>query len=274
MAKCTIGPFGALSGKIGNMVFYMLNGQLICRLVGKQGKPSKKQLSNRQAMTITMELLKPLKEFINVSFRLEAEGTLKNPHNLATSYNKKQALTGEYLNIKVDYNKVTLSSGSLEMAKDLKISKGEDGLILSWDTSISNNASSDDILMVAISHPTKKQASTSLNAAKRADGTCFIPLESWKMTAQMEVYVCFKSSNEKLISDSAYAGNLNGAAESEAEKAKYKDTKARFDLVAANYEQKKMDYAEGLIKAKPFRHLEKEYQVLKEKLAHLPGKAS
>ncbi|MCX2452482.1 DUF6266 family protein [Pedobacter sp. PLR] len=278
MAKCTVGPFGAPSGKIGNTVFYMLNGQLICRLIGKPGKPSTKQLGNRQAMSVTMEVLKPMKDFINVSFKLEAEGTLKNPHNLATSYNKKQALTGEYPNIKVDYNKVILSRGTLEKPVDLQISKGTDGLNLSWDSGILNNAGEDDILMVVISHPTKKQASTFLNAAKRADGSCFIPLyEGWKMTAQMEVYVCFKSSNEKLISDSAHAGNLNGAPESESETAdtaKYNVIKARFDQVAADYEQKRMDFAEGVIETKAFRHREKEYRVLKEKLEHLPGKPS
>ncbi|WP_157262405.1 DUF6266 family protein [Pedobacter sp. PACM 27299] len=80
-------------------------------------------------MSVTKGLLKPMADFINVSFKLEAEGTVKNPHNLATSYNKKHALTGQYPDIKVDYSKVILSKGSLEMAQDLKLSKGRKGLI-------------------------------------------------------------------------------------------------------------------------------------------------
>ncbi|MCX2453696.1 DUF6266 family protein [Pedobacter sp. PLR] len=278
MATCKVGPFGHPTGKIGNVVFYMSRGQLICRSAGKPGKPSLKQKANRQEMSVTMELLKPMKDFINVSFKQESEGTLKNPHNLATSYNKKQALTGEYPNIKVDYAKVILSQGTLEMAADLKVSKSTDGLNLSWDSGIVENGAIDDILMVLVSHPTKKCASTYLNAAKRADGSCFLPLDKeWMMGAQMEVYVCFKSSNEKLISDSAYAGNLNGAPDSPleiAEKAKYFAIKARFDQVAVDYEKKRMDYAEGVIATKAFRYLEREYQVLKDKLVHLPGKPS
>ncbi|MCX2450169.1 DUF6266 family protein [Pedobacter sp. PLR] len=276
MAVCKVGPFGHPTGKIGDVVFYMSRGQLICRTAGKPGKPSLKQKANREEMSVTMELLKPMKDFINVSFKRESEGTLKNPHNLATSYNKKQALTGDYPNIKVDYAKVILSKGALEMAADLKVSKGTDGLNLSWASGIEENGAEDDMLMVLVSHPTKKQASTFLNAAKRADGRCFLPLDKeWMMSAQMEVYVCFKSSNEKLISDSAYAGNLNGAPDGPleiAEKAKYSIVKARFDQVAADYEKKKMDYAEGVIATKAFRYLEKEYQVLKDKLKHLPGK--
>lgn len=276
MAICYAGPYGHPSGKIGKLVFYTLNGQPVCRLIGRAGKPSINQLGNRQAMSVTMDLLKPMAEFINVSFKLEAEGTVKNPHNLATSYNKKYALTGQYPNIKVDYSQVVLSKGSLEMARDLKLSKAEKGINLSWDTGvITDDGRDNDILMVMLSHPDRKQASSYLNAGRRADGSCFIPLHSeGMMQEQMEVYVCFKSANGKLISDSAYAGNLNGVAESPTEKAEklhYMTVKARFERVESDYHQKNIACAEGRINSKAFRHMEKEYQVLKKQLEHLPG---
>ncbi|ALL06389.1 hypothetical protein AQ505_13305 [Pedobacter sp. PACM 27299] len=218
MAICYAGPHGHPSGKIGKLFFYTLNGQPVCRLIGRPGKPSINQLGNRQAMSVTMSLFKPMADFINVSFKLEAEGTVKNPHNLATSYNKKYALTGQYPNIKVDYSKVILSKGSLEMAEDLKLSKGEEGINLSWNTAGFENGRYDDILMVMVSHPDREHASSFLNAAKREDGSCFIPVHSeWMRNGQMEVYVCFKSASGQLISDSAYAGNLNGLAESQKE---------------------------------------------------------
>lgn len=275
MAICNSGPYGHPSGKIGKLVFYTLNGQGICRLVGRAGKPSINQLGNRQGMAVTMDLLRPMADFIKVSFKLEAEGTTKNPHNLATSYNKKRALTGEYPNIKVDYTKVILSNGHLEMANDLKISKAEEGINLSWNKSSTKNGFYDDILMVMISHPDKKQASTYLNAAKRGDGSCFIPLNGWKLTSQMEVYICFKSVNGTLISDSAYVGNLNGAVESalgKVEKEHYQTVKARYEQVAEDYHARLMEFGEEKAESKAFRHLEKEYTVLKKKLEHLPGK--
>lgn len=278
MALCKIGPLGFPSGKIGNMVFYMLKGQAVCRSKGKAGKPSLKQKANREAMKVTMELLTPMKDFIKVSFKQEAEGSVKNAHNLATSYNKKQALTGEYPNIKVDYSKVILSNGTLEMAADLKISKGQDGLNLSWDAGVRGNGAVDDLLLVVLSHPTRKRASSFLNAARRGDGKCFIPLfEEWMIAEQMEVYVCLKSANEQLISDSTYVGNLNGVSESSSEKAdkeRYEAVKARFDLISGDYEQKRMGYTEGVLEPKAFRCLAREYHVLKDKLINLPGKPS
>ena len=93
----------------------------------------------------------------------------------------------------------------------------------------------------------------------------------------MEVYVCFKSANGQLISDSAYVGNLNGLAEShkeQAEKKHYSLLKTRFDQFEANYHQKIIAHEEGRIGDKAFRHIEKEYHVLKKKLDILPGKPS
>lgn len=274
MAICAAGVHGHPSGKIGKLVFYTLNGQPVCRLIGRAGKPTLNQMANRQGMSVTMDLLRPMADFIKVSFQLEAEGTTKNPHNLATSYNKKQALTGVYPNIQVDYTKVILSKGRLEMAKESRISKGEEGINLSWDAGIAENGAEDDILMVMVSHPAEKKASMLLNAAKRKDGSCFIPLSESKMNSQMEVYICFKSANGTLISDSAYVGNLNGLEETETErieKKNYNTVKARYEQIAADYHHRITDHVEGKIATKAFRHLEKEYMVLKKKLEHLPG---
>ncbi|MBC8987589.1 hypothetical protein H9X96_17605 [Pedobacter sp. N36a] len=188
MALCYAGPYGHPSGRIEKLVFYTLNGQPVCRLIGKAGKPSINQMANLQAMSVTMALLKPMSEFINVSFKLEAEGTVKNPHNLATFYNKKLALTGQYPNIKVDYSKVVLSKGKLEMTKNLELSKEEGGINLSWDTSLTTQEGRyDEIMMVMVSHPDYELASSFLNASRRADGSCFIPLQSeWLINGQME----------------------------------------------------------------------------------------
>nr|WP_222943881.1 DUF6266 family protein [Pedobacter sp. N36a] len=159
------------------------------------------------------------------------------------------ALTGEYPNIWVDYAKVILSKGQLESASGLKISKGENDLHLSWDSSIVETAENDNLSMVMISHPGRKRATSYLNAARRAEGSCFLPLnQEWKINEQMEIYVCFKSANGALISDSSYVGNLNGfpkSKEAEAEEANYHQLEARYELVARDYGKKRPDFAEG-----------------------------
>lgn len=158
MALSPHGPHGPLIGKVGNLVSYILNGQVVTRMVGrKRTKHSKSQLANYQSMAVTMRLLRNMTDFINSSFEIEAKGTVKNQHNLATSYNKKQALKGEYPNISVDYSKVVLSYGKLEIAQNLKMEKTNTGLQISWDT---QGGQPNDMVMILIHQPVDEQSLT------------------------------------------------------------------------------------------------------------------
>ncbi|SHG35167.1 DUF6266 family protein [Pedobacter caeni] len=272
MAKAANGPLGTLNGKLHNLVFYVLNGQHVCRTIGDPGKPSINQLANRQEMSVTMRLVKSIREFISVSFDLEAQGTVKNAHNLATSYIKKKALKGQYPNLSVDYSKVELSHGTLEGATDLKLEKTDKGVQVSWNT----EGRYDDMVMILLCHPLRRKATSLINASRRDAGTCFIELHhDGFLDEPIEAYICFRSADGKEISDSAYLGNLNGEAETEeriSQKKKYAEVKKRFDIVEADYLQQMKGNRGNPVDSKAFRTLEKEYQVLKNKLEHLPGK--
>jgi hypothetical protein len=276
MAILSKSAFGCPNGKIGNMVYYMLKGQPVCRLIGEQGEPSIKQLANYQAMKVTMVLIKQMKEFITNSFELEARGTVKNAHNLAVSYNKKQALQGEYPNISVDYSKVVLSYGQLPGARDFSISKTETGLILNWNPeSYANGHDGDDILMIQLYYPLIKKGRSLLNASRRDSGQVFIPIEESMIQQPVEVYACFKSADGKQISNSIYLGNINGTVKSAEELAaqeRYITLKTRFDQVATKYlaQKTEIEFARK-DEDKAFRNLKVEYLSLKEQLAHLPG---
>ncbi|NQX41256.1 hypothetical protein SAMN05421820_107207 [Pedobacter steynii] len=280
MAISKNGPYGHPNGKIGKLVHYMLKGQPVTRMVGRRTKSSQKQLVNCQAMAVTMGFSRPesVLKFINIGFELEARGTVKNPHNLATSYNKKFALKGEYPNLKIDYSKAMVSQGSLAAPRDTKLVKTAAGLELSWDSSpLETGNHEDDIAMILLCYPGLEDASSYLNAAKREDGKHFVKLNESLSDQPIEVYMCFKSADGKEISNSVYFGNLNGEAETAEErhqKKKYEALKTRFDQVAASY----LAYIElsgnAIVVTKAFRNLETEYLALKSKLDNLPGKPS
>ncbi|ALL05482.1 hypothetical protein AQ505_08250 [Pedobacter sp. PACM 27299] len=275
MAIASNGPQGHLNGKVGNLVFYMLNGQPVVRLIGKKGKPSTLQLANYQAMALTTKLLSTMGSFIKLGYGLQARGTVHNAHNLATSYHKKQALKGEYPNIQVDYSKVMPSQGAMPETKDLKIMKVENGLEISWDPQQEEELAGNDSVMMMICFPEIERGRQYLNIARRSEGKCFIPLSDKELTQQIEPYISFISADGAMVSDSVYLGNLNGISENaEEKKAKqqYQQVKTRFDQVASSYlSQLKENY--GMPQdTKAFKYLEKEYKVLKNKLEHLPGK--
>lgn len=274
MALLPYGPYGPLIGKVGKLVSYILNGQVVTRTIGhKRTRHSHKQLANYQAMAVTMDLLGPMTPFINSSFEIEARGTVKNQHNLATSYNKKQALKGEYPNIRVDYSKVVLSYGDLAVAENLKMAKTEAGVQISWDV---NGGRAEDIVMVMVYHPGKGLYRGSINACRRDAGSYFVSVvEKEDLEQQMEVYACFKSADGKKISNSVYLGNFNGEAdgpEEQEKQEKYLLVKKRFDQVSAEYFRLQTLEKGMNTRTKAFRNLEKEYQVLQQKLQHMPGK--
>lgn len=276
MAIASNGPHGHFNGKVGNLVFYMLNGVPVVRTIGHVGKPSKAQLANHSAMSVTSKLLKPMKNFIKYGYGLQAKGTPQNAHNLATSYHKKHALTGEYPNIKVDYSKVVLSRGELSLSDDLKIVKTAEGLEISWNPSHGNDGKNyDDSAMIMLSYPESRAGKDYLNIARRSEGKCFIPVGERLINQQIEAYIAFRSSDGERISDSAYLGNINGEKESQDEKnnkTNYQVFKARYDHVANAYHGHVATNDVDYLNSKAFRHLKKEYLVLKEKLDKLPGK--
>lgn len=277
MAFLTPGPLGRPSGKIGNMVYYTLNGKVVSRMIGKQDQPAtKSQLANRQAMRVTMNLLRPMQRFIKLGFEHKAKGTAWNAFNIATSYNKTNALKGAYPYISVDYSKVILSAGSLPLAKDIQLSKTTGGLLLTWNPEHHYQGDQyDDLVMVALYSPCSKNAKIYLNAGKRREGRCFIPVIDKILNEPLESYICFKSAYGGSISDSLYLGNLNGEDETEEQKEinrQHKLLRSRFAQVQADYLRHEALFAETGVKNKAMRHTKKEYQVLKAQVEKLPQK--
>ena len=276
MAIAANGPHGHFTGKIGNLVFYMLNGQPVVRLIGKKGKSSKLQLANYQAMAVTMKLLSRMGSFIKLGYGLQAKGTVYNAHNLATSYHKKHALKGEYPNISVDYSKVKLSQGEMPETKNLTIKKVVAGLEISWDAAYDEVLQHNDSVMVMICCPETGKDREYLNIARRSEGKCFIPMQEEALNQQIEPYVSFISADGERVSDSVYLGNLNGEGHTTAEKLeqkKYQQVKERFDQVSGSYLTQLKENHNTPTGNKAFKVLEKEYKVLKERLDHLPGKS-
>jgi len=74
------------TGKTGRTVVYLLNGKLVQREIGFSTKPpTLLQLASQQITTVSSQFLSPVKEFINLGFKLQAEKSDKSPNNLGTN---------------------------------------------------------------------------------------------------------------------------------------------------------------------------------------------
>src|SRR5688572_11454417 len=117
MGKLDNGAYGHVSGKIGNLVSYTLNGTNVIRKIGRSTKPpTNAQRAVQQKLKTVHKFQKPIFEFNKEGLSLAAKDTKKYPHNMALSYNIQNAMTGEYPNLSGDYSKAIVSMGTLSPA--------------------------------------------------------------------------------------------------------------------------------------------------------------
>jgi len=210
MGKLTEGILGPISGKAGSTVSYVLNGQNVIRsLSNKVIHLSAKQLANCQRMAVTNAFLRHIQTFLKMGFGPTAFGTTKNFHNLAVSYNKKNALTGSYPNITMDYAKARVSEGIALEAQNPTVERVAEGLKFSWenDPHLSVPEAIDQVMMMAY-FPDEQTATFEVSGAKRMAGHDTLFIHPSRRNKPMETYISFISNDRITVANSTYLGRI------------------------------------------------------------------
>ncbi|MGK6352745.1 DUF6266 family protein [Parapedobacter sp. DT-150] len=206
MAILKNGPNGGFSGKVGSVVGYQWRGKDVIR--GLPRFPSKPrtpaQLANQQKMTLAQEFLKSAIHFIRFGFKHEAEQRVMSAFNVAMSYNKKQAITGEYPDLVFDYSKAVVSMGGVPPVKDGTARWVADGLELRWTNDAGGNASRLDSLNVLLFFPEHETCEAHYNGAARNKGQDVVPVRPHHIGTPVHVYALFTRYNYSDISPSSY----------------------------------------------------------------------
>lgn len=197
-------------GKLGNTVGYFLNDKFIMRTIGEiTGKPTKNQLSARQAVKATSAFLEPIMDFIHIGFELEGKKTRTSAQNQAFSYIRKNAVRGAYPNVSINYTKVLVTMGFIPLALDIEVSIDETGVVCSWGTDLKVNGAhwADQVMIVA--YCAKLSKAMFLTAgAQRYHGKEHMPIFNIPKGHDLEIYVSFISEDRKRIATSRYMGQL------------------------------------------------------------------
>ena len=212
MAKLTDGMLGSVIGSMANTTSYMLNGQNVTRVKFRRvTKFSEKQLENQMRMAVLNKFLRPTLSFLKVGFGPAAAGTIKNYHNLATSYNKKHALKGVYPAIEMDYAKVLLSTGDLLPAQNPVVEWVNEGLKFSWDRpGIMSSESTDQVMMLAYA-PQSGRAQRIAYGPLRSEGSGILRLADDMKQEPWETYISFVSGDRLGVANSIYTGRIEPA---------------------------------------------------------------
>lgn len=212
MGKLPQGILGPVIGSIGNVTGYMLNGQNVTRIKDRKiTRFTENQLANQQRMTVLNEFFGFMGSFLKAGFGAAAQGTTKNYHNLATAYNKKNALMGEYPNIGIDYPKALLSTGVLTGAQNPVVEAAAKGLKFSWDLyDVAAERGEDQVMMLAFG-TVSKQVESILYGPKRIEGEAILPINPKMMREPLATYISFISPDRLHVSNSYYTGKIEPA---------------------------------------------------------------
>lgn len=211
MGSLNNGPFSSFNGKIGNLVSYTLNGKNVVRTIGALTKPpTPAQLANQMRMGVVNAFLKPITGFINSGFEFVAAGTTKNPYNEAVSYNKKNAVQGDYPEISIDYSKALVSMGELSPALNPGIAIMPEGIEFTWDLApAAPSRSKTDRTMLLLFFPDQAEAIYILSGAQRKERRDAVELTAEYLARRIEAYIAFVAADRKSVSDSVWVESLN-----------------------------------------------------------------
>lgn len=201
---------GALNGKVGKTVTYLLDGVQVTRSIGVNTKePTTGQLGVRQRTQVINAFLKQIADFIGVGFEFRAKKANKKSYAMAFGYNWEFGLKGTYPNIEVDYEHLRVADGLMPMVEGVELGAEKDGLRYSWPSSANTSGMhwSDQVMMLAY-FPDLNKAFHCTAGATRNVGTAVLPIHYDKKELVAETYLAFISNDRKKISNSIYTGQV------------------------------------------------------------------
>jgi len=211
MGIASNGIYGPIRGKVGQVVWYVVNGRGVARGIGDRTAPRTKneiQSSNRQ--NVLIDLFGRIKFFIKKGFLGAAEGTFQNYHNLAVSYNRKNAINPDKTKTDILFDKLLLTQGNLLMPLNPSVLKRAEGLEIKWDfkSSERHDDRTDRVMLLAYFPNIKAQVSE-LSGARREKMQELLPISPELLEETMHVYIAFCAEIGNDVSNSVYLGQIN-----------------------------------------------------------------
>ena len=209
MGTFSKGILGGFSGKVGNVVGARWRGKDILRSLPQRGNyvPSTSQIDQRERFKTVVAFLTPIKSVVSAYFG-KPQGD-KSAYNLATGYYIKEALLpGQISGYIINYLKVLISKGDLRgLANATATPVAGQQVTLSWDdNSGQGNASATDELIVVAYCEALDLFEIAEQIATRDLTTVQLPLPSYWVGQETQLWATFISADQKLAATSTYVG--------------------------------------------------------------------
>lgn len=208
MGRFNSGILGGFSGKVGSVIGANWKGINYMRgraAAKKKKKPSKAQLEQRLKFALTMRQLKPMTDFLRVSYKRYDVQQL--PFNAAMSYALKNAIRGSFPDFSIDPAKMLVARGNLTVAANVQLLATGGSIGLSWtDNSGLGNASATDKALVMVWNMARAEVIYQLEGSQRASGAHALPVPVEWVGESVDVYLGFINEDATDLANSVYAG--------------------------------------------------------------------
>ncbi|MCW3786135.1 DUF6266 family protein [Plebeiibacterium sediminum] len=218
MGKIDKGILGGFSGKVGNVIGSTWKGisYMKSKPASNNKKASEKQIIHRARFMYAAKFLQRLQPVIEVGYRMHDR--CKTARNEAMSEFLNYTLTGDYPMFKVNYNRLRLAKGSLELPADYSVALVDNRALIKWsvDSNSEDDQSEDKLLaqllennVLLVSIADGCEPKYTMRKFKRKDGSGDIGLPNAPSGTEVHCYLAFIANDDSMrVSNSIYVGSV------------------------------------------------------------------
>lgn len=203
MGTINQGILGGFSGKVGPIVGFRWKSKCYIRArAAKVSNPrTPKQQEQRSKFATAFNFLKNIKPFIRIGYKEFTKE--RSAFNSAMSYMLKRAVTGDGKDVKIDFNRVLVSTGGLMPVFEGTATQDRDKMYFDWqDNSGMGNAGSADTAMLLVYNKDKETAVYDTEAALRSDRHAGLSLPDDWQDDELVAYLSFRSTDGSCVANS------------------------------------------------------------------------
>jgi len=210
MATQQKGIMGPISGKVGDKVYSSRNGTCYVKSLPKKSTKaaSPAQINQRHKLRIAARLISKIQNFLSASAKgkpLQYFGVGFAMKTILT-----EAISGKFPDLKIDYDRIKLSKGSLELPQLQRFELDSNRLLqIGWYAQPGVCGYISDQLVVFFCEESHGRIWVSpVKNTIRRDGELAIDFSSAKAGQVIHCWLAFKSVETRTYSQSIYAGMI------------------------------------------------------------------
>ena len=208
MGKIKQGILGGFSGKVGPVIGSSWKGKAIikARALSYNDRNSEAQQQQRAKFGLVSQFLSTVNGFVSLGFADKAKGI--TAPNAAMVINLEEAISGTFPNYEINYNKVVVANGTVDLPYDPSGSVADGELTVTWaDNSGQGDALATDNAMLLLYNTTQKKAVWALTDATRADRSAKITVPTAWTGDTAVAYLAMRRASNGGTSKSTYVGS-------------------------------------------------------------------